>query len=171
VGTFVAEQGQLFDDPTAHVYGVGLGSTPLSQTTTFIYGLGYTFDFGRGLPLPFLGLDWRWSPRLRLDLLLPVRAQVIWQIADPVALSFGLAAAGDFFRYRAAGEADPRQLRIARLRAGAAARWTIAPGVRLAFELGVEGAQVQDGFARSRAGGLYTRAGLLLGGGDLRGVD
>jgi polyhydroxybutyrate depolymerase len=177
LGTFVAEQGQLFDGPTAHVYGVGLGSTPLSETTTFIYGLGYTFDFGRGLPLPFLGINWRWSLRLRLDVLLPVRAQVQWQVTDPVALTFGTAAAGDFFRYRPAASGDTRQLRIARLRAGAAARWKVAPGVRLSFGLGVEGASIQDGVASTRAGGGYACVGLLLGGdgrdgeGDLHAAD
>jgi hypothetical protein len=166
-GVFVAEQGQLFDDPQPRAYGLALARTPLSDATTLSYGLGYTFDFGRGLPLPFLGLGWRWSPSWRLDLLLPVMARVTWQVAPPLSLAFGTRAAGDIYRYRAsdaAGGSVTRQLRIARLRAGASARWTVAPGVRLELELGAEGASIQDGVGSQRAGGGYLRTGLLLGG-------
>jgi polyhydroxybutyrate depolymerase len=170
-GLFVAEQSQLLDDPRWHVYGVGLGTARVAATARLVYGLGYTFDFGRGLPLPFLGVDWRCAPAWRLDVLLPVLARLTWRATTAWSLTLGTTVAGDIFRYRASDALgtgqEIRDLRIARLRAGGGARYAFTPGVRGELELGVEGASIDDGLGARRAGGGYLTAALVLGrGGD-----
>ncbi len=171
LGAFVAEQSRLLGEATPRVFALGLGTAPLTESATLIYGLGYTFDFGRGLPLPFLGLAWRWSPAWRFDLLVPVLARVTWRATDALSVMLGSAVAGDIFRYRgadAAGNQETRLLRIARLRTGLGGRYSLAPGVRLELEGGVEGASIEDGLTTRRAGGGYLRASVILGRGGAR---
>lgn len=174
LGAFVAEQGRLLDDPKLRLYAMGLGTVPAGARTQLIYGLGYVYDFGRGLPLPFLGIAWHGSPNVRLDVLLPLLARLTWRTSAALAVTFGTHVAGDIYRYQgtdASGTPQLRQLRIARLRAGVGARYAVAARARLEFELGVEGAQVQDDVTTRRADGGYLLGALVLGKGYERGEE
>ena len=149
------------------MYGLSLGTAPVGEKIQLIYGLGYVYDFGRGLPLPFVGVDWRCSPKVRLDVLLPLLARLTWRTSDVLALTFGTHVAGDIYRYQGTdgttGAAQVRQLRIARLRAGLGARYAVAARVRLELELGLEGTQIQDDVTTRRAGGGYLLGSLVWG--------
>jgi len=163
LGGFVAEEIALLDHPKLRLYGVGLGRHAFSQATALLYGLGYTYDFGRGLPLPFLGLDWRATPAWRLTILLPVVARITWQASPALALNLGTAIAGDNYRYQAAGTDGVRRLRIGRLRLGAGLRYLAGKKVHLGLETGVEGASLDDGVASQRARGAYLGASIGYG--------
>ena len=163
LGGFVAEQAALLDHPRLHLYGVGLGRHTLGETTALLYGLGYTYDFGRGLPLPFLGLDWRASPTWRLTVLLPLLARVSWQASPALALNLGAAVAGDNYRYQVTGTEELRRLRIGRLRLGAGLRYLVGKKVHLGLQAGVEGASLDDGVTTNRAGGGYLEASVSYG--------
>lgn len=170
LGAFVAEQTSLLGSAQVRPRAVALGTHRASDTVRLLYGLGYVYDFGRGLPIPFLGAIWRMAPAWRLDVLLPVVARATYTASDAVSLDFGTGIAGEQFRYRAsnpAGTPEPgplELLHVARLRLGAGCRVVLSGAARLVFDTGVEGSRIDTGLSRRDAVGAYLTASLLLGG-------
>src|SRR5204863_5440293 len=117
----------------------------------------------RGLPLPFLGLDWRASPVWRLTVLLPLVAGVRWQASPSLALDLAASVAGDNYRYQVTGTEEVRRLRIGQLRLGAGLRYLVGKKVHLGFQAGAEGASLDDGVASRRARGGYLEASVTYG--------
>lgn len=167
-GAFVAEQGALLGSAQLHPYGRALGTYRASDGVTLLYGLGYTYDFGRGLPLPFLGVAWRPAPAWRMDVLLPVTARVSWRASQGVTLALGSSVAGDRFRYRAKGDPQDETLRLARVRLGVSARYALSRRTHVGAEVGVEGARIDTGLSTQTAAGGYVEFswGLRFGDGD-----
>jgi hypothetical protein len=165
-GAFVAEQGSLLGAPTVRPRVLALGTIRTSETLILLYGAGYTYDFGRGLPLPFLGLDWRFAPAWRLDMLLPVSAQVTWRAANDISLGGRAAITGDVFDYQplgTTGSDEARLLQIARFRLGVFARYALSSTSYLRLDVGVEGTRIDTGGAVERANGGYLQLAFGLG--------
>ena len=169
-GAFVAEQGALMGSQRLRPYGSGLGTYRASDDLVLRYGFGYTYDLGRGLALPFLGVDWGFAPAWWLDVLLPRQATVRFRVEDHLTLGFGATTAGDFFEYRATNDPEVEDLRIARLRLGASGRLALG-AVRLGMEAGVERASIDTGPSTLNAAGPYAglSIGYVFGGPTLRG--
>jgi hypothetical protein len=169
-GAFVAEQESLLGSAEVHPRLVAVGMHRASDTLRLLYGVGYTYDFGRGLPIPFLGAFWRLAPAWRLDVLLPVVVRATWTASDAVSLDFGTGVAGEQFRYRAAsasGAPDPgplELLHVVRLRLGAGCGIALSRGARLHLGAGLEGSRLDTGLATRNAAGVYVTAALRLGG-------
>jgi hypothetical protein len=173
LGAFVAEQVALLGSAEVHPRAVAIGMHRWSEDLRLLYGLGYTYDFGRGLPLPFFGAIWQMAPEWRLDVLLPVVVRATWAASDAVSVDLGTAVAGEQFRYRVATPAGapegPRELlHVARLRLGAGCAIAIGSGARLHLGAGVEGSRIDSGLAERSAVGVYATAALRIGG---RGPD
>lgn len=168
IGAFVAEQRALLGSAQLHPRVVAVGIHRASEALRVIYGVGYTYDFGRGLPIPFLGAIWRMAPAWRLDVLLPVVVRATWTASDAVSADFGTTIAGEQFRYRAAAppgaEGPLEMLHVARLRLGAGCTVALSRSLRLAVGGGVEGSRVDTGLATRTAGGAYLSAALRIGG-------
>jgi hypothetical protein len=129
LGAFVAEQEALLGEAQLHPRILAVGTHRASDTLRLLYGFGYTYAFGRGLPLPFLGLSWRMAPAWRLDAFLPVVVRAAWAASDALSVDFGTAVAGEQFRYRTVNPASPSEpgphelLHVVRLRLGAGCTW------------------------------------------------
>lgn len=65
--------------------------------TTFQLGLGlaYTRDFGRPIPLPFLYIDWKITPNLVLNGLLPASMALRYDLHPMVDLGLAMKVRGD----------------------------------------------------------------------------
>jgi hypothetical protein len=175
VGAFVSEQTAiLFDALRLRPHVLVLASYRASDHLRLLYGAGYTYAAGRGLPLPFLGAAWRFAPAWRLDVLLPVQVRVTWTATDRVSVSGLTRLAGDLFRYRAhgpSGQVELQDLRIARLRLGVAGQYALSKRTFLELETGAEGASIDTGLSRRSAVGAYVGASLGYGSaGYLRGL-
>jgi hypothetical protein len=169
LGAFVAEQVALLGSAQVHPRAVFVGTHRAGDDLRLLYGLGYTYDFGRGLPIPLLGLVWRMAPRWRLDALLPVVVRATYAASDRFSVDFGTAVAGEQFRYRVATPAGAPEgpheiLHIARLRLGPGCGIALAPGARLAVAAGVEGSRIDSGLGTRTLVGVYVTAALRLGG-------
>jgi hypothetical protein len=165
-GAFVAEQDSLMGSPHPRPFGRALGTYRANDELVFQYGFGYTYDLGRGLPLPFLGLDWAFAPDWSLDVFLPVLATVNWRVSKDVTLTFGSSAPGDFFEYRAQGDPNVEDLRISRLRLGASGRVALAHHLQLGMGIGLERASI-DGPSNLVVQGAYAQVtfGYVFGAG------
>ena len=170
LGAFVAEQVALLGSAQLHPRAVALGVHRAGGGLRLLYGAGYTYDFGRGLPIPLLGAIWRVAPQWQLDVLLPVVVRATWSASDALALDFGTGVAGEQFRDRVvapAGSPEPgplEQLHILRLRLGGGCRVATWRGARVTLDAGVEGSRLDTGLSRRTAVGGYLVAALLVGG-------
>jgi Domain of unknown function (DUF6268) len=165
-GAFVAEQAKLLGSAQVHPRVLALGAHRESDRLRWLYGFGYTYSWGRGLPLPFLGVGWRFAPAWRLDVLAPVRASVTWSRSDRFSLSGELAVKGDQFRYDAidaSGAVSEQLLHIARVRLGVSGSHALSQGVRVELETGVERASVDTGLSDRKAFGGYLGASMVFG--------
>lgn len=170
VGAFVAEQVALLGSAEVHPRAVLIGTRRWSPDLRLLYGFGYTYDFGRGMPIPFLGASWRMAPAWRLDVLLPIVVRATWTVSDALCLDFGTGVAGEQFRYHVAtppgAPEGPRELlHVARLRLGGGIAVAIARGVRVAVGAGLEGSRIESGLATRTALGAYVTAAVRLGAG------
>ena len=166
LGAFVAEQGSLLGSPAVHPRAIALGTHRTSEAFTLLYGVGYTHNYGLGLPLPFLGAAWKFAPAWRLDVLLPVSARVTWRVAHDLSVGGGTGIAGDAFGYQPVGTTSPdeaRTLRIARLRLGVFGRYALSRASYLRLDAGVEGTRVDTEIAVDHLGGGYVQLALGLG--------
>ena len=164
-GAFVAEQGSLLGSATIRPRISALGTHHLNQTTTLLYGAGYTYNFGRGLPLPFLGVDWRFAPAWRLDVLLPVNARVAYRAAQNVWLGAGAGVTGEVFGYQPLGTTTADEaglLHLTWLRVGIFGRYALTTSSYVRLDVGVEGTRVDTG-SISRTGGGYLQLAFGLG--------
>lgn len=164
-GGFVADQVSLLGSPELHPHGSVVASHRFDRRLRVLYGFGYDYTFGRGLPLPLLGVDWSFAPAWSWTTVLPVQSVVTWRGPDGLELGGGATARGDYYQYEAQeGAARGEQaLSVARIRLGVAARQQLSPSTFFRVELGVEGAQVDAGSGRRRAGGAYLDLALGLG--------
>ena len=167
-GAFVAAQTSQLHSPTLRFHGAFVGAHRTGPDLRLLYGVAYTYRFGRGLPLPLLGANWRFAPAWRLTLLLPLQARVTWRVSHALFFGGGLSTQGDLFRYQArdaTGVVSRQDLRIARVRLGVSGGYTLSKGARVELETGLESATVDTGLSREKALGGYLGASIRLGAG------
>jgi hypothetical protein len=114
-----------------------------SKTTTYYYGLAYTYTYGRGLPLPVLGIhtklgdDSKWS----LSGILPLSLQLHYALDKSWRLGYYLRPAGDRYQFTNSNElpsASPYVfMQVRQFQTGASFRCKINPLFTLEGDAGV----------------------------------
>ncbi len=76
-----------------------LGSARASESLLFLYGLGFTYSTGKGLPIPLLGIQWDFEEDWTLQILLPCYVRVQYQANEDLAFKAFVKASGDRTRF------------------------------------------------------------------------
>jgi hypothetical protein len=100
-------------------------------------GVAYQRDFGDPLPLPFVLVTWRASPRVIIDALLPISATVVYTPVE--MLGVGLFAEVGGNRYHGDPDrfgVDNPQLKYSVAAAGPMVQWHLARWARLTVKSG-----------------------------------
>jgi hypothetical protein len=102
-GSF-AEDDRTIHDAQARFYALFLGTHRIREWITLVYGGAATYQFGRGLALPVVGVVWWINPKWTLVGTLPFSAAALYRIRDDLGLRLLVGFAGN--RYRFANERD-----------------------------------------------------------------
>ena len=108
---YVASAGGSFaeDDRTIHdakwrSYALFLGTHKIREWITLVYGGAATYQFGRGLALPVIGMVWWINPKWTLIGTLPFSVAATYRIRDDLGLRLLLGFAGNRYRFANDGE-------------------------------------------------------------------
>jgi len=108
---YVASAGGSFaeDDRTIHdlevrPYALFLGTHKVREWITLVYGGAATYQLGKGLALPVLGMVWWINPKWTVIGTLPFSVSAGYRINDDLALRLALGFAGNRYRFANDGE-------------------------------------------------------------------
>jgi hypothetical protein len=108
---YVASAGGSFaeDDRTIHdlevrPYALFLGTHKVREWITLVYGGAATYQLGKGLALPVLGMVWWINPKWTVIGTLPFSVSAGYRIRDDLALRLALGFAGNRYRFANDGE-------------------------------------------------------------------
>lgn len=124
---------------------VGFGAHPFSRDFVLLYGAGFSWAFGRGLPLAFVGFSWRLSPDWRLQAVLPVLLRARYRASSSWDLGLVLGVHGGQFSLvndgLLPGEGERLRFGVTGGRLGLEARYQASPDLRLELEIGLRAPQ------------------------------
>lgn len=108
---YVASAGGSFaeDDRTIHdlkvrPYALFLGTHKVREWITLVYGGAATYQLGKGMAVPILGMVWWINPKWTLIGTLPFSFSAGYRIRDDLALRLALGFAGNRYRFANDGE-------------------------------------------------------------------
>ena len=145
---YVASAGESFaeDDRTIHdlqgrFYALGLATHRIRDWITLIYGGAATYEFGRGLAVPVVGVYWWINPKWSLLGALPFSVAGTYHATDRLSVLMRLGFTGNRYRYANEGQFptanDVVFLSILQSQATGAVEWTASKDVSLFAEAGV----------------------------------
>lgn len=124
---------------------VGFGAHPFSRDFVLLYGAGFTWAFGRGLPLAFVGFTWCFSPGWNLQAVLPVLLRTRYRASSSWDLGLVLGVHGSQFSLvndgLLPGEGQRLRFGVTGARLGFEARYQASPDLRLDLEIGLRAPQ------------------------------
>lgn len=123
--------GVTWDD--VGVSALALGSCPLGDELTVLFGAGYGQSFGRSRFFPAVGLSWTPAPAWKVDLVFP-RPSVRYQVASHLLVYAGMEPGGDEWNVRLTDET--RNLALEEYRAGFGLDWKITRHIALLAQAG-----------------------------------
>src|SRR6185295_8706260 len=91
------------DDRTIHAlevrpYALFLGTHKVRESITLVYGGAATYQLGKGLAGPVLGMVWWINPKWTVIGTLPFSVRAGYRINDDLALRLALVVAGNGYR-------------------------------------------------------------------------
>lgn len=136
-----AEEDNTIRDPQLRLTGSGLGTQRFGDSFRLLFGLSYSYTFDRGLLLPVLGSDWKFTDEWRLRLLLPFFLEVQFEDMSSLQFGFVVRANGNRFRFEddnyATGSANTEYLRISQLQAAFRVSMRVVDNLWIYGEAGV----------------------------------
>lgn len=173
-GARVAESEDTLSDPSLRPLALALATHRLAPGFALIYGAGFTYHLGRGLPLPFLGFAWEFTPDWSWLTLLPASTYVQYRANADWQFALGVALDGDTFGYQAtddAGQPASHTLGVARLKFLGRLTYGGRRDPQLRFDVGVQGTRVDpdrasDDVEATTHGGVFARAMCIVPWGD-----
>ncbi len=168
-GASFAEDDKTIQHMSPRFTGMGLASYRTESKLIFLYGLGYSYGFGRGLLLPVLGLQWRTEGPWSGSVLLPFSVKVRYRVNQDFRWGLLVGASGDRYRFSNEGSfpgaSETLRLRLTQGRAGFDADYRLSKGLSLAGELGVLAGRrfaISDGNTDLVASGIQPSGYLKL---------
>jgi hypothetical protein len=126
--------------------GFFLGTHKLDRSLRLLYGAAFSFAYGRGLPLPILGLSWKISDSSRLLVILPFILKYKAGFSETIDFNAFLTPAGTQSRFRnqgsyAGSSESTLTLKEQGFRLGAGIDYKASRDWKLTAETGVVGAR------------------------------
>ena len=135
---------------------------PLSM----FYGAGYVHSFGRGLPIPFFGLNWKFREDWNFNMILPYSFSWMHTVNESFKMGFSLGFDGTKLRFANdnmfPGQGDDIDLFMWGLKTGyavhynASDKWTVSGNVNYVFYKHIELLHDNDDFIRDTIAPGFT---------------
>ena len=103
LGASIAEEKDTLSDPQERLSFFGMGTHHAKPNLTYLYGLGYSYVFGRGLLFPAFGVNWKIDERQDINFILPLQARYGYIVNPAIKVSLYSAAFGNQFRFKNQG--------------------------------------------------------------------
>lgn len=114
-GASFAEDQDTLSDLKPRFFGLFVGTHRFNPETALLYGGAFTYVFGRGLPLPIIGVRWRINPKWTLTGMVPFTVDARYAARRDLAVRIRLAPQGNLYRFSNQGD-FPGQDEVVHLR-------------------------------------------------------
>ena len=139
--SFAEDEDTVKDDPEPRLSALFLGTLHLSRRFAFLYGGAYTHVYGRGLPLPAIGLVWHPNETWSLYGLLPFLWSLSQKFNEQLTLNYLVWASGQQFGFENDGlfpiDDDKVYERVREQHLGVELEWRPVPNVSVLSQAGV----------------------------------
>lgn len=140
-GTSFAEDSETLGEMKQRFSGLFAATHRVNPKVLLIYGGAFTYQFGRGTPLPLFGVSWRANERWTLSGALPFSISARYAATKDLSVRLRLAAAGNRYRFENRGEFPGADevifLRLVQTQVAGGIEWRASPDVTLMAEAGI----------------------------------
>jgi len=103
LGASIAEEKDTLSDPQERLSFFWMATHHAIPSLTYLYGLGYSYVFGRGLLFPAFGVNWKIDEKQELNFILPLQVRYGYKVSPLFKASLYSAAFGNQFRFKNEG--------------------------------------------------------------------
>ncbi|MGH9748902.1 MAG: DUF6268 family outer membrane beta-barrel protein [Candidatus Polarisedimenticolia bacterium] len=140
-GTTFAEDSETLGSMKQRLSALFAATHRVNPKVMLIYGGAFTYQFGRGTPLPLFGVSWRAGERWTLSGALPFSISARYAATRDLSVRLRLAASGNRYRFENQGEFPGADevvfLRLVQTQVAGGIEWRASPDVTLMAEAGI----------------------------------